>query len=107
MDIPFTVSPATQWLTFVLGVCLAGVGIGIYVEARLPKTPIDGLMVAIHNVFGWSFSSACILIELSGVAIGLFLGGLVGIGTVMIALTMGRLIAFVNQRVKKYIAVTV
>lgn len=106
-DIPFTVSPAAQWLTFVLGVCSAGVGIGIYVEARLPKTPLDSLMVAIHNVFGWSFSSARILIEITGVAIGFFLGGPVGVGTVMIALTLGRIIAFVNQRVKKYIAVTV
>ncbi|OLN24271.1 BCR, YitT family protein [Domibacillus antri] len=104
-DIEFTSSPAMQWTTFALGVCAVGTGIGIYVEARLPKTPLDGLMIALHNAFGWSFSTARAIIELSGVALGFLLGGPVGIGTVIIAFVLGRIISMVNRRVKKYIAI--
>lgn len=102
-DINFTSSPVIQWMAFALGVFAVGLGIGIYVEAKLPKTPLDGLMLALSNAFGWSFSTARILIELTGVTIGFLLGGPVGIGTVIIALTLGRIISVVNRSMKKHI----
>ncbi|OMP66041.1 YczE/YyaS/YitT family protein [Domibacillus epiphyticus] len=104
-DIDFTSSVSIQWFTFGLGVLTVGLGIGIYVEANLPKTPLDGLMIALNNVFGWSFSTARMVIELSGAAIGFFLGGPVGVGTVIIALTLGRIISIVNRCVKKFIVI--
>jgi uncharacterized membrane protein YczE len=104
-DIDFTISAGVQWAAFLLGVCVAGVGIGIYVEAKLPKTPLDGLMIALSNTFGWSYSKSRIVIELSGAIIGFLLGGPVGAGTLVLALTLGRIISAVNRHVKKYIVI--
>ena len=47
-----------QWLYFIFGIISMGIGIGIYMEAHFPKSPIDGLMLAIHNRFQWSINTS-------------------------------------------------
>ena len=79
-----------QWLVFLLGMIFLGVGIGIYVEAHFPKSPIDGLMLALHNRFDWSLNVSRIVVELVGVLFGFLLGGPVGFGTLIIALFVGK-----------------
>ncbi len=78
-----------------------GIGIGIYVEAHFPKSPIDGLMLAIHNRFKWSINTSRIVVELSGAVIGFLLGGPVGLGTLIIALFVGEIIQMANVKIKK------
>lgn len=90
-----------QWLFFGLGIISMGIGIGIYVEAKFPKSPIDGLMLALHNRFHWSINRSRIVVELSGALFGFLLGGPVGLGTLMIALFVGRIIQASNLRMKK------
>ncbi|MDP4104926.1 MAG: YitT family protein [Bacillota bacterium] len=97
-------SPASwemQWLYFLLGTLSVGVGIGIYIEAHFPKSPIDGLMMAFHHRFHWSINFSRIVCEGAGVLFGLILGGPVGLGTIIIALGVGRVIQYVNSKVKK------
>ncbi|GAE34844.1 YczE/YyaS/YitT family protein [Halalkalibacter akibai] len=100
-DIPFTATWGSQWLTFLLGIVAVGLGIGIYLEARLPRTPIDGLMLAIHNRTGWSLSVSRILIEAGAAIAGYLLGGPIGLGTILIVLILGRIIQFTNKKVKQ------
>ena len=90
-----------QWLYFIVGIISMGIGIGIYVEAHFPKSPIDGLMLALHNRYKWSINTSRIVVELSGAVIGFLLGGPVGLGTVMIALFVGKIIQAANVKIKK------
>ena len=92
-----------QWLYFIFGIISMGIGIGIYMEAHFPKSPIDGLMLAIHNRFKWSINTSRIVVELSGVVIGFILGGPVGLGTLIIALFVGKIIQMTNIKIKKII----
>ena len=77
-----------------------GVGIGIYVEAQFPKSPIDGLMLALHNRFEWSINVSRIVVELVGVLFGFLLGGPVGFGTLIIAVFVGKIIQISNRKIK-------
>jgi uncharacterized membrane protein YczE len=100
-DIHFAATWETQWLTFIMGVISVGFGIGIYLEARLPRTPIDGLMIAIHNRLGWSLNVSRALIEASAAFVGFLLGGPIGLGTLLVVVSLGRVIQFVNKKAKQ------
>jgi uncharacterized protein len=102
--IDLTSSWEIQWLSFVIGVMAVGVGIGIYVEADLPKSPIDGLMIALMERFGWSLNVSRIMIESSAVLMGFLLGGPVGVGTIMIAIMLGKIVQISNGSVKKILS---
>ncbi|MFC0469554.1 YitT family protein [Halalkalibacter kiskunsagensis] len=92
-----------SWLTLFLGILCVGIGIGIYIESRLPRTPLDGLMIALHNRFGWSLNISRMSIESSGAVIGFLLGGPVGLGTVVIAASLGRVVQLSNLWFKKIV----
>jgi len=72
----------------VLGVYLFGPGSGWYIGAALGPGPRDGLMTGIARR-GHSLRVVRTGIELTVLAIGAALGGSVGVGTVLFALTVG------------------
>ena len=98
-------SPFLQWTSFAAGLLLIGAGLGAYMEAGFPKTPIDGLMVALSGRTGWSLSSARMLIEGSGAATAFLLGGPVALGTLITALFLGKIIQTVNAKMKTILQV--
>jgi uncharacterized membrane protein YczE len=90
-----TMLPAPDHLTARLGLLAAGVvcngaATGMYIGAGLGPGPRDGLMTGLAQR-GLSIRLARTLIELSVLAIGWGLGGLVGIGTVVYAISIGPL----------------
>ncbi|ARK32378.1 YczE/YyaS/YitT family protein [Halalkalibacter krulwichiae] len=91
-NVDFTSSIGMQWLTFTIGLLLLGTGIGIYLLSKFAASPVDGLMVAIHQRFGLSFTVSRIIIEATAVCLGFLLGGPVGLGTIIMALTLGRIV---------------
>jgi uncharacterized membrane protein YczE len=101
----FSSSLEMQWLSLFVGVILSGVGIGIYVEAKFPKAPIDGLMIALQNQLGWTLTVSRTVIESSAAMLGFLLGGPVGLGTLVIVLTLGKIIQVSNQIMKKALKV--
>ncbi|WP_010677601.1 YczE/YyaS/YitT family protein [Bacillus timonensis] len=101
----FSSSWELQLVCFIVGLVITGMGIGIYMEANLPKTPIDGMMVAICNRFGWSFQVVRMGIETTGAVLGFLLRGPVGLGTIATALLLGKIIQIVNNRVKRILQV--
>lgn len=105
-SVDFTSTWELQIVSFVVGLVIAGIGIGIYMEANLPKTPIDGMMVAFCNRFGLSFNIVRMGIEGTGACLGFLLGGPVGLGTLVIALFLGKIIQVVNNRMKKILQVS-
>jgi uncharacterized membrane protein YczE len=87
--------PAPDHLAARLGLLVAGVvgngaATGMYIGAGLGPGPRDGLMTGLAQR-GLSIRLARTLIELSVLAIGWGLGGLVGIGTVAYAISIGPL----------------
>lgn len=79
------------------GVFLFGPGSGLYIGAGLGPGPRDGLMTALSR-YGMSIRLVRTLIELSALAIGMALGGTVGIGTILFALTIGPNVQFFLER---------
>lgn len=73
------------------GVVLNGLATGLYIGARLGPGPRDGLMTGLHARTGWSLRLVRTGIEIAVVATGFALGGVVGVGTLMYALTIGPL----------------
>lgn len=73
------------------GILVLAVGSGMYLAADLGPGPRDGLFTAIHHRTGWRIAYVRSAIELSVLVAGWLLGGTVGIGTVIFALTIGRL----------------
>lgn len=78
----------TRWLLLIAGLIIAGPGIGMYIGARLGPGPRDGIMTGIAER-GPSIRLVRTGIELVALAVGFALGGNVGIGTVLFALTVG------------------
>ena len=95
-SLPYIPSPESFILQFVqvaVGVLVVGIGSAIYLIANLGPGPRDGLMTGLQRVtdfpIGWVRSG----IEISVVAVGWSLGGVVGIGTLMFAFLIGPLVS--------------
>ncbi|GAA5104688.1 YczE/YyaS/YitT family protein [Nocardia iowensis] len=79
-------------LFLVSGVLLNGLSIAIYVGARLGPGPRDGLMTGLSPILGMSLRRVRTMIEVTVLAGGFLLGGTVGVGTLLYALTVGPIV---------------
>ncbi|CAL9384945.1 membrane protein [Streptomyces levis] len=73
------------------GIVLNGAATGLYIAARFGPGPRDGLMTGLHQLTGVSIRLVRTGIELTVVATGFALGGTVGVGTLLYALSIGPL----------------
>jgi len=71
------------------GVFVVGLGSGFYLTANLGSGPRDGLMIGLQNITKFPIFFIRTSIEISVVLIGWYLGGLVGLGTIIFALFVG------------------
>ena len=78
-----------QLIQVFIGIFIIGIGSGYYLAANLGPGPRDGLMTGINKQTNQSIALIRTLIELSAVGIGFYLGGIVGIGTVIYAVGIG------------------
>lgn len=92
VGIDFLPHPDPTWLKVLFvfaGVGLIGLGSGLYLTTNLGPGPRDGWMTGIHHRFDIPVTRVRLGIEVSVLAIGWFLGGTVGFGTVVFALLIG------------------
>lgn len=85
--------PATtggQWALMLSGVGLNGFATGLYIGAGLGPGPRDGLMTGLA-ARGYPIGVVRTLIEVTVLAVGWLLGGVVGIGTLVFAFGIGPL----------------
>lgn len=82
---------ALRIATLVGGVVLCGVATGMYISVGWGAGPRDGLMTGISRRAGWSLRLTRTGLELTVITVGWLLGGTVGVGTVLFALTIGPL----------------
>jgi uncharacterized membrane protein YczE len=78
----------------VAGVVVCAFATAMYVGAQLGPGPRDGLMTGLARRTGRSIRRVRTLLEVGVLAIGVALGGMVGVGTVLFALGVGPLTQF-------------
>lgn len=88
----FTWAPG-RWMSMVAGILAMAAGSGLYIGAGLGPGPRDGLMTGLAAQ-GMSLRLVRTAIEATVLVIGVLLGGTVGVGTVLLALSIGPLVQF-------------
>lgn len=83
-----------QLLMLAAGIVANGIATGLYIGAGLGPGPRDGLMTGLAARTGRSIRLVRTLIELSVLVAGWLLGGPVGLGTVLYAVSIGPIAQF-------------
>ena len=82
-----------QLILAVVSVILVGIGGGIYLVSNLGAGPRDGLMIGLQKKTNLPIAVVRGTLEISVVTIGWYLGGTVGIGTLLFAFGIGPCVA--------------
>ena len=82
-----------QLLLAVISVIMVGIGGGIYLVSNLGAGPRDGLMIGLQKVTNFPIAAVRATLEISVVSIGWYLGGTVGVGTLLFAFGIGPCVA--------------
>ncbi len=94
--IKFVPTPSSyihQLILAVFSVITVGIGGGIYLVSNLGAGPRDGLMIGLQQVTNFPIAAVRAFLEISVVSIGWYLGGTVGIGTLLFAFGIGPCVA--------------
>ena len=91
--VPTPTSYINQLILAVISVITVGIGGGIYLVSNLGAGPRDGLMIGLQNVTNFPIAAVRATLEISVVSIGWYLGGTVGIGTLLFAFGIGPAVA--------------
>ena len=96
ISLPYLPNPESiflQLLQIIFAVIIVGLGSGFYLIANLGPGSRDGLMTGLQRITNKPISLIRAIIEISVVIIGWYLGGVVGIGTIVFALGIGPLVS--------------
>ncbi len=94
--IKFVPTPSTyirQFILAVISVITVGIGGGIYLVSNLGAGPRDGLMIGLQKLSNLPIALVRAALEISAVSVGWYLGGTVGIGTLLFAFGIGPCVA--------------
>ena len=89
--IPVAKSLLIQIIYLIIGITLIGLGTAIYVGGDLGAGPRDGIMVGLEKL-GLKIGTARTLLEFVAFSIGFLLGGKIGIASIIIVLSIGRVL---------------
>ena len=82
-----------QLLLAIAAVITVGIGGGIYLIANLGAGPRDGLMVGLQQKTNLPIALVRAILEITVVSVGWYLGGTVGVGTLLFAFGIGPCVA--------------
>ena len=82
-----------QLLLAVISVIMVGIGGGIYLVSNLGAGPRDGLMIGLQKLTNFPIAVVRGTLEISVVSVGWYLGGTVGVGTLLFAFGIGPCVA--------------
>ena len=83
----------SQIILAIVSVITVGIGGGIYLVANLGAGPRDGLMVGLQKKTNLPIALVRATLEITVVSIGWYLGGTVGVGTLLFAFGIGPCVA--------------
>jgi uncharacterized membrane protein YczE len=104
ITLSFFDAPSSIWMKYFLAffsVLLVGLGSGIYLVANLGPGPRDGLMTGLTKLTNLPIALVRAFLEISAVLAGWYLGGTVGVGTLIFAFGIGPCVALGLFLVKK------
>ncbi len=98
---PFPI--AVRALFMVAGILILALGISSYMCAELGIAPYDAIapMICDHVPRKLAFRWVRVVIDIVSSVVGFFLGGVVGLATVISAFFLGPLIEFFNQKISR------
>ena len=82
-----------QLILAIISVMMVGIGGGIYLVSNLGAGPRDGLMIGLQKVSNLPIAAVRATLEITVVSIGWYLGGTIGLGTLLFAFGIGPCIA--------------
>jgi uncharacterized membrane protein YczE len=82
-----------QLILAVVSVIAVGIGGGIYLVSNLGAGPRDGLMIGLQKISNFPIAAVRATLEITVVSVGWYLGGTVGIGTLLFAFGIGPCVA--------------
>ena len=82
-----------QLILAIVSVITVGIGGGIYLVSNLGAGPRDGLMIGLQKISNLPIAAVRASLEISVVSVGWYLGGTVGIGTLLFAFGIGPCVA--------------
>lgn len=91
--LPTPTSTFASFITVIVGTAFIAVGSGFYLTANLGPGPRDGWMTGLHRKTGISIGIVRTVIECTALATGWALGGNVGFGTLVFAITIGPMVS--------------
>ena len=109
IDVSLPYLPAPELLVFqilqvIIGIVIVGLGSGFYLIANLGPGSRDGLMTGLQKKTNLPIYLIRAILEISAVTVGWYLGGIVGIGTIVFALAIGPFVSaglfFVGRYIK-------
>ena len=109
IDVSLPYLPVPELLVFqilqvIIGVVIVGLGSGFYLIANLGPGSRDGLMTGLQKKTNLPIYLIRAILEISAVTVGWYLGGIVGIGTIVFALAVGPFVSaglfFVDRYIK-------
>jgi len=91
--VPTPNSYINQLILAFISVITVGIGGGIYLVSNLGAGPRDGLMIGLQKLTNFPIAAVRATLEISVVSAGWYLGGTVGIGTLLFAFGIGPCVA--------------
>ena len=91
--VPAPQNNISQIMLAIVAVLTTGLGGGIYLIANLGPGPRDGLMIGLQEISKLPIAAVRAFLEISVVTAGWYLGGTVGIGTLLFAFGIGPCVA--------------
>ena len=82
-----------QLILAIISVIMVGIGGGIYLVSNLGAGPRDGLMIGLQKLTNFPIAAVRATLEISVVSVGWYLGGTVGVGTLLFAFGIGPCVA--------------
>ncbi len=83
----------SQLLLAIIAVLTVGLGGGIYLVGNLGAGPRDGLMIGLQQKTNLPIAAVRAFLEITVMSIGWYLGGTVGVGTLLVAFGIGPAVA--------------
>mgnify|MGYP001213048240 CR=1 FL=1 len=91
--VPTPSNSTYQIILAIISVITVGIGGSIYLVSNLGAGPRDGLMIGLQKITNFPIAAVRATLEISVVSVGWYLGGTVGIGTLLFAFGIGPCVA--------------
>jgi uncharacterized protein len=92
-----------QFITLLIGVLLMGFGIATYLQGKFAVVPIDRFMLAIQKRFKVSLGVAKTIGEVTALIFAFIVGGPIGIGTIIVTLSIGPMIQIFFPYLERFV----